>query len=116
LSPEQHPNFFPPTHAQETRNASEPELVSIIDLKRLQDSPGKKGVDPLTSSATFQPPGGCSFVSFAPSGLHLLTASKKGDVHYVVHPVLDQSRHQQAQLCTHKARRREQLEVSSQVP
>jgi len=83
LSPEQHPNFFPPTHAQDTRNASEPEFVSIIDLKRLQDGPCKKGVDPLTSSATFQPPGGCSFVSFAPSGLHLLTASKKGDVQYV---------------------------------
>ena len=82
-SPEQHPNFFPPTHAQETRSTGEPELVSIIDLKRLQDGPSKKGVDPLTPLATFQPPGGCSFVSFAPSGLNLFTASRKGDVQYV---------------------------------
>jgi WD40 repeat protein len=82
-SPDQHPNFFPPTHAQETRSASEPELVSIIDLKRLQDGPSKKGIDPLAPLATFQPPGGCSFVSFAPNGLNLLTASRKGDVQYV---------------------------------
>jgi hypothetical protein len=82
-SPDQHPNFFPPTHAQETRSTSEPELVSIIDLKRLQDGPTKKGVDPLTPLATFQPPGGCSYLSFAPSGLNLLTASRKGDVQYV---------------------------------
>ena len=83
FAPDQHPNFFPPTHAQETRSASEPELVSIIDLKRLQDGPGKKGADPLTPLATFQPPGGCSFLSFAPSGLNLLTASRKGDAQYV---------------------------------
>jgi hypothetical protein len=83
FSADQHPNFFPPTHAQETRSASEPELVSIVDLKRLQDGPSKKGVDPLTPLATFQPPGGCSFLSFAPSGLNLLTASRKGDVQYV---------------------------------
>ena len=83
FSPDQHPNFFPPTHAQENRSASEPELVSIIDLKRLQDSRSRKGLDPLTPLATFQPPGGCSFISFAPNGLNLFTASRKGDVQYV---------------------------------
>ena len=83
FSPDQQPAFFPPTHAQDTRGASEPELVSVIDLKRLQDGSNKKGVDPLTPLATFQPPGGCSFISVAPSGLSLFTASKKGDVQYV---------------------------------
>ncbi|KAI5789382.1 hypothetical protein FPQ18DRAFT_278426, partial [Pyronema domesticum] len=49
---------------------NEPRLVSILDLQ-------KPGVAPL---ATFLPPGGVSFLSFAPGGLTLLTASTKGDM------------------------------------
>jgi WD40 repeat protein len=77
-------NFLPPTHAQEVQSpvASEPELVSIIDLKRIEESQ-----DIQTSFnnpiATFQPPNGCSYLSFAPNGLMILTASKKGDVQHV---------------------------------
>lgn len=76
--------FFPPTHAHETQSAlaSEPDLVSIIDLKKLEEAPEGRSSFP-NPNATFQPPSGCSFLSFAPNGLMLLTASKKGDIHYV---------------------------------
>ncbi|KAI5816461.1 hypothetical protein BZA77DRAFT_368666 [Pyronema omphalodes] len=49
---------------------NEPRFVSIVDLQ-------KPGMTPL---ATFLPPGGVSFLSFAPGGLTLLTASTKGDM------------------------------------
>lgn len=82
--PQQVYNPFPPTHAQDTQTASpsEPDLVSIIDLKRLEDGSDNKNAisNPI---ATFQVPNGCSFLSFSPNGLMLLTASKKGDVQYV---------------------------------
>ncbi|CEL06202.1 hypothetical protein ASPCAL07309 [Aspergillus calidoustus] len=78
-------NAFPPTHAQETQTASpaEPDLVSILDLKRLEDGGDTKSAILFNPVATFQVPNGCSFLSFSPSGLLLLTASKKGDVQYV---------------------------------
>ncbi|KAH8700668.1 hypothetical protein BGW36DRAFT_293062 [Talaromyces proteolyticus] len=76
--------LFPPTHGQETSGASssEPDLVSIIDLKRLEHGQDPKGTSPVPF-ATFQAPNGCSYLSFAPNGHMLLTASKKGDVQYV---------------------------------
>ncbi|KAL4929298.1 uncharacterized protein BDV17DRAFT_79413 [Aspergillus undulatus] len=76
---------FPPTHAQETQNASpaEPDLVSILDLRRLDEGGDSKGAILFNPVATFQVPNGCSFLSLSPSGLMLLTASKKGDVQYV---------------------------------
>ena len=43
----------------------------------------KKTSDNTSILATFEPPGGCSFLSFAPNGLSLLTASRKGDVQYI---------------------------------
>jgi WD40 repeat protein len=71
-SPRQHPQagLFPPTHALESIS-QEPEVVSIIDLNFLE------------TAVTFECPKGCSFLSFTPDGLGLLTASKKGDVQYV---------------------------------
>lgn len=77
--------FFPPTHAQDSNRppSADPELVSIIDLRKLEDCPETKSFSALTPITTFQPPNGCSFLSFAPNGLSLLTASKKGDVQYV---------------------------------
>ena len=74
---------FPPTHGQDTQAASpsEPEFVSIIDLRRLEEGDTKSTmIEPVT---TFETPSGCSFLSFSPNGLMLLTASKKGDVQYV---------------------------------
>lgn len=74
---------FPPTHAGDTRStAHEPELVTILDLKLLQETQGRKNVD-STPMTTFQPPGGCSFLSFMPTALGLMTANRKGDVQYI---------------------------------
>ena len=75
---------FPPTHAQDTQTVSpgEPEFVSIIDLKHLEDAEDSRSVL-VEPSATFEAPSGCSFLSFSPNGLMLLTASKKGDVQHV---------------------------------
>ena len=82
--PQQAYNMFPPTHAQDTHAASpsEPDIVSVLDLKRLEDG-GENKNSLLNPIATFQVPNGCSFLSFSPNGLMLLTASKKGDVQYV---------------------------------
>ncbi|KAG9774605.1 hypothetical protein ABEF93_003288 [Exophiala dermatitidis] len=79
------PNFaqFPPTHGPDQQDASkDPEVITVLDLRLLQENHSKKGVD-FTPLATFQPPGGCSFLSFMPNGLCLFTASRKGDVQYV---------------------------------
>ncbi|KAL4802716.1 hypothetical protein BDV18DRAFT_60063 [Aspergillus unguis] len=83
--PPQGYNMFPPTHAQETQTASpaEPEVVSILDLRVLDQVGDSKSALSFHPVATFQVPNGCSFLSFSPSGLMLLTASKKGDVQYV---------------------------------
>ncbi|KAG9235304.1 hypothetical protein BJ875DRAFT_278032 [Amylocarpus encephaloides] len=75
---------FPPTHGVPTQapaTAKEPGLVSILDLESLsQHAPSSASPHPL---ATFKIPHGCSFLSFAPSGLALFTASSKGDVQSV---------------------------------
>ncbi|PYI19229.1 hypothetical protein BO86DRAFT_70057 [Aspergillus japonicus CBS 114.51] len=77
-------NIFPPTHSQETQTASpaEPDLVSVTDLQRLEEGTETKNAL-FGSMTTFQVPNGCSFLSFSPNGLMLLTVSKKGDVQYV---------------------------------
>jgi hypothetical protein len=82
--PPQSAPFFPPTHATDNNTSpstSEPEIVSIYDLRRFEESQDAKTA--LVPIATFQPPNGCSFISFAPNGLSILTASKKGDVQHV---------------------------------
>lgn len=78
-------SYFPPTHGLETQNPSstDPELVSLIDLSRLAEPQNCKPYQLLEPIATFQPPNGCSYLSFAPSGLSMLTSSKKGDIQYV---------------------------------
>ncbi|KAI1618100.1 hypothetical protein EDD37DRAFT_256301 [Exophiala viscosa] len=74
---------FPPTHAFDDQNLSrDPEVVSILDLKLLHETQGRRNTD-IHPVATFQPPGGCSFLSFMPTGLGLLSANRKGDVQYV---------------------------------
>jgi len=73
---------FPPTHADATPAAKDPELVSIFDLRAIHEPMARK-TGALTPISTFQPPHGCSFLSFAPHGLSLLTASHKGDYQYV---------------------------------
>jgi hypothetical protein len=83
-----HPNMahqFPPTHGAPSSAPAipkDPGLVSILDLDSLAKYSSLAGgsVHPI---ATFKVPSGCSFLSFAPSGLALFTASSKGDVQFV---------------------------------
>ena len=74
---------FPPTHGVPTQapaTAKDPGFVSILDLDSLFHHPTSTSLHPL---ATFKIPHGCSFLSFAPSGLALFTASSKGDIQSV---------------------------------
>lgn len=83
--PRSHPSF-PPTHANDTsttRKSSHSFSVSMLDLEKLADGQRLKSDKAMEPIATFSVPHGCSFVSFAPGGLHLLTASTKGDVQQV---------------------------------
>jgi hypothetical protein len=83
-----HPSMgtqFPPTHglsAPAPLVTKDPGLISIIDLNLLSQYSSSTGSSPH-SLATFRVPHGCSFLSFAPSGLALFTASNKGDVQFV---------------------------------
>lgn len=75
--------YFPPTHAQDTatdREKNQPTLVSILDLEKLSQNQHSKTGAALQPVATFSLPSGCSMLSFSPTGLHLLTASARGDV------------------------------------
>jgi hypothetical protein len=76
---------FPPTHALDDPNRldKQPTVVSILDLEKLANNQDLKADIALQPIATFSLPGGCSFLSFSPNGLGLLTASSKGDVQYV---------------------------------
>lgn len=77
-------NIFPPTHAPEARSpTNEPDVVSIFDMLHLERLGAGKAVDIIPTVATFQPPGGCSFLSFAPTGLTIMTATRKGDIQYI---------------------------------
>ncbi|KAM3078849.1 hypothetical protein ACMFMF_003780 [Clarireedia jacksonii] len=74
---------FPPTHSLtgQTNTANkDPGLISILDLDALAQQTSASSIHPL---ATFPVPHGCSFLSLAPSGLALFTASSKGDVQFV---------------------------------
>lgn len=76
---------FPPTHGAPSPAPvipKDPGLISILDLESLAKLTSTTGgsIHPV---ATFKVPSGCSFMSFAPSGLALFTASIKGDVQFV---------------------------------
>lgn len=72
------PPQFPPTHGAVTPPVTkEPGLVSILDIEGLGTSTN------LHPIATFSIPHGCSFLSMSPSGLHLFSATSKGDVQTV---------------------------------
>lgn len=74
---------FPPTHGlnnQGSTTSKDPGLISILDLDSLMQQTSGSSIHPL---ATFPVPHGCSFLSLAPSGLALFTASSKGDVQFV---------------------------------
>lgn len=84
--PQQPQQCFPPTHAHEdpgSHSANDRTVVSILDLEQLVRTQDTRPIANPAPIATFQTPDGCSYVSFAPNGLMLLTASRKGDVQYV---------------------------------
>ncbi|KAF8471786.1 hypothetical protein BDZ91DRAFT_760427 [Kalaharituber pfeilii] len=70
-------------------SGSDPIYVSILDLGRFPSSADEaqmlstSGHPQLAPFATFHPPLGVGYLSFAPGGLALLTVSSKGDVYYV---------------------------------
>lgn len=72
--------YFPPTHGHsQTQPRQESTVISIFDLQRLQDAEETKNKSALHAVATIPAALGCSFLSFSPSGLLLMTVSKKGD-------------------------------------
>lgn len=69
-------------------SGNDPIYVSILDLGKFPSSVDfqvmqSSGYQQCTPFATFQPPLGASYLSFAPGGLALLTVSGKGDVYSV---------------------------------
>jgi hypothetical protein len=76
--PMQH--YFPPTHGHnQTQPRQEATVISIYDLQKLLDAEETRNKSALHAIATIPAALGCSFLSFAPSGLMLMTVSKKGD-------------------------------------
>ena len=74
--------YFPPTHGQNFSQpvpSNEPTPISILDLQKLLDAENSKSRSALVPIGTFPAPEGCSYLSFAPNGLMLLTVTKKGD-------------------------------------
>lgn len=79
--PQQSQIFQNPAHYQ---SANEPRLVSILDLNKISHGEAAAGNQQgLVSMATFLPGAGVSYLSFAPGGLALMTASSKGDSLFV---------------------------------
>ena len=85
MQQQQHQQSFPPTHANDDRirASTQSDLVSVLDLERLSSSLETKASVYVHPIVTFALPAGCSYLSFSPSGLSLLSASAKGDVQYV---------------------------------
>ncbi|KAF1913656.1 hypothetical protein BDU57DRAFT_456381 [Ampelomyces quisqualis] len=72
--------YFPPTHGHnQTQPRQEATVISIYDLQRLVDAEETRNKATLYAVATIPAMLGCSFLSFSPSGLMLMTVSKKGD-------------------------------------
>lgn len=72
--------YFPPTHGHnQTQPRQETAVISIYDLQKLLDSEEARNKNALQPIATVPATLGCSFLSFSPSGLMLMTVSKKGD-------------------------------------
>ena len=76
---------FPPTHASDEASHGRQQLtvVTIFDLEKLSEAHDARSDTAMRPMAVFPLIDGCSFLSFGPTGLMLLTASTKGDVQYV---------------------------------
>ena len=73
--------YFPPTHGHnQAQPRQEATVISIYDLQRLMDAEETRNKSALHAIATIPATLGCTFLSFSPSGLMLMTVSKKGDL------------------------------------
>lgn len=71
---------FPPTHGHnQTQPRQEAAVVSIYDLQKLLEAEETRNKSALIPVATVPALQGCSFLSFSPTGLMLMTVSTKGD-------------------------------------
>jgi hypothetical protein len=76
--PMQH--YFPPTHGHDhTQPRQEATVISLYDLQKLCEAEETRNKQALQAVATIPAALGCSFLSFSPSGLMLMTVSRKGD-------------------------------------
>ncbi|EMD89787.1 hypothetical protein COCC4DRAFT_47035 [Bipolaris maydis ATCC 48331] len=76
--PMQH--YFPPTHGySQAQPRQEAAVISVFDLQKLVDAEETRSKSALQPVATVPAALGCSFLSFSPSGLMLMSVSKKGD-------------------------------------
>lgn len=72
--------YFPPTHGYgQAQPRQESTVISVFDLQRFHDAEETKNKNALHPIATVPAALGCSYLSFSPSGLMLMTVSKKGD-------------------------------------
>ncbi|KAF2270905.1 hypothetical protein CC78DRAFT_573264 [Lojkania enalia] len=72
--------YFPPTHGHnQAQLRQEATVISICDLQKLFDAEETKNKNALHAIASIPAALGCSFLSFSPTGLMLVTVSKKGD-------------------------------------
>ncbi|PVI03347.1 hypothetical protein DM02DRAFT_255689 [Periconia macrospinosa] len=73
--------YFPPTHGHnQAQPRQESSVISVYDLQRLHDAEETKNKNALHAVATIPAVQGCSHLSFSPSGLMIMTVSKKGDL------------------------------------
>ena len=80
--PMQH--YFPPTHGHnQAQPRQEATVVAIHDLQKLVEAEESRSKSALQPIAVFPAIHGCSFLSFSPTGMMLMTISKKGDLQEV---------------------------------
>lgn len=80
--PMQH--YFPPTHGHnQAQPRQEATVVAIYDLQKLVEAEETRSKGALQPISIFPASQGCSFLSFSPTGLMLMTISTKGDIQEV---------------------------------
>ncbi|KAJ8104991.1 hypothetical protein OPT61_g10451 [Boeremia exigua] len=76
--PMQH--YFPPTHGHnQAQPRQEAAVVALYDLQKLVEAEDSRSKGALQPISVFPATHGCSFLSFSPGGLMLMTISTKGD-------------------------------------
>lgn len=76
--------YFPPTHGHnQAQPRQEAAIVAIYDLQKLVEAEESRSKSALQPLAVFPAINGCSFLSFSPTGLMLMTISTKGDIQEV---------------------------------